>query len=78
LSAEQVTRYPAPSLSYTVRPLAAGHKLAEGMVDCALASPSTEVTLINNMMPIMVELKLALHPRDKGGYIAVDMRLSCQ
>lgn len=82
MSAEQVTRYPAPSLSYTVRPLAAGHRLAEEMVDCALASLSTEVMLIRNVIPIMSKLKLAvpglLHPGDKGGHIAVGMRLSCQ
>lgn len=81
MPAEQVTRYPAPSLLYIVRPLAAGHRLVEGIVDCALARPCTAVKLTKNVMPIMAKLELAvpmlLHPRCRGGYIAVDVSMSC-
>lgn len=80
MSAEQVTRYPAPSLSYTVRPLAAGHRLVQGMTACALASPSKELRLIKNLMPIMAKFAVSglLHPGPRGGYITVGMRLSYQ
>jgi hypothetical protein len=82
LSAEQVTKYPAPLLSYIVRPLAAGHRLDEGMVDCALVELSTAARPIKNVMPIMAEWGLGMlviiSPGGRHGYIAADMRLSCQ
>jgi hypothetical protein len=65
-----------------VRPLAAGHRLDEGTVDCALVELSTAARLTKNVMPIMAKWGLAMlvmvHPGGRHGYIAAKMRLSCQ